>query len=153
MITLGIVAATTSVLSGLSAIASYTAVSKAITVKEPELSFASIVDKIPMRIIHTKDETYYYFQDICDNLDINSFDIIESLERNIDILTGENRKKIKAYDMNKGCESDDVIILTERGLYKILMLSDCDIANEFRKNAIDYLIKKRIKINKSKSHR
>lgn len=90
----------------------------------------------PIRILGTTDEPFFYASEIADILKIKSVRSSTRTFSKIDIVSQEQRERLGlvATKVHRGKEvrDDRIILLTEYGVYKLIMLSRTKCAEEFR---------------------
>lgn len=100
-------------------------------------------NKLPVRIVGDNTEPYFYAQDIGDILGIKNIRMSIKKFTNIEIVSKNVRdaRNIVTYKLvdGKPRRDDNIILLTEPGVYRLVMKSKSPVANELRQYIYDIL--------------
>lgn len=122
-------------------------------------SINAFFNELPIRIIGTHEEPIFYAKDVAKILGIKNVRTSVQNYTNREIVTKEKREQmgLKTYKKYKNTlrEDNTVILLTERGFYRMILKSNSEIALDFRDHVFDLITKARLaeseRINTMKS--
>ena len=94
-------------------------------------------NNLPIRIIGTPEEPFFYASDIGDILGIKQISVSVKNFDETEIVTSQKRQKyniVTYYKYKDEMRRDDrIVLLTEFGVYRLILCSRSDIAKDFKK--------------------
>lgn len=107
-----------------------------VSTSEPEFEINRFFNNLPIRILNSHDEPFFYAEDIGKILNIKQIRATVKNFDPIEIVSLEQRQKynIVTYKRYKNDfrRDDKMILLTEFGLYRIIMINKSELAEQFR---------------------